>query len=1773
MKITIQAGTNTYLVADKTVAVDGVGCYEGRLQNQPALVRALSRVGAAPITISINIRNDDGFIPDSVDLWAADVAVVTDAGYEWHGKISAYDSDGAGILYTSVTEKSAPELTIQIPDEVARVVTVDENFHQSAINVTLPMAIGGTEAKPIALKGILIDKTQGIYLMCVGEIRQFVSIRVGETTLSIVDALAAGYLAYTGTSGQANYPGIAYVQISDAALRKNDDGTYVEIGAEVVGLKLGTHTLEECRNGARFLYWLLKTSTTGSWGLGVSESDIDLDSFTEAISRVDAAGLKLDGVFYFRQPAQSWIDQICQAIRGTYEIGENGKRRLFVNADAASVKTYTKKNVKLLRKGKGSYVGRVFNKGRLDFDYNPITGLFMQSAPYENSASIGDIEEQLFEGQSYLIRDMTTAQAILDYTCQKSQVGAAKVLFNTTELPENPRTGLIITLDYAEKALTGTWQITRLEIGKNVHTIEAEKYSSSIFSTGTPGTAIDWAYDPPVVSPVLPGQASGLSLENDVRPAPDGTNICVITGSFIPPNGKYISASIEYGEGFSPSTWISLGLVRGSSFEIAPVKPDQEYSIRIQMLTSTGASDFVTETITTEGDAVPPGAPDISATSYLKTATIQIILGSPPSDMAGFAIYRNIINDTLTAVQKGSCQSKDGRATFVDTDPLLTYGQTYYYWVKSFDTWGNLSAFSSVASTLISGVVSSDIVDGALARSALFAAGVVDAAAIAAAAVTEAKLATAAVTAVKVAEGAIETLKLADDAVTAAKLNVAGIDGTTGAVASGAVAELQLASNAVTEAKIAAAAVNTAQINNAALKNPLGAVASWSAKNCTTTSITEAGGVRDVSGNGNHGTAYGSVAVVNKAIGSAFEFSGGYVNGSTFDLGGSWSFSFWCERYDSATRGVLAFIFSSGAKFIRFFFEPTYLELDIYGGPAELGNIGATVGVNELAFFVGTYDGTYLKLYKNGALADSALVAIDPPGIGYMHLAAFASDVFSGYVAHPKMFNRELSAAEVKSLYMFPNDAAFGNITADLVTTGELITKTAQIKDAIISSAKISDLSADKINAGTLAAARIAAGSLSADKITGGALVVGGAAGDVNSGATTISGGKITASSITATQLNTDSVTSDKIQAGAVTSAKITTGELITLSAQIKDAIITDAKIEALDAAKITTGSLDAARIAAGSISAEKIAAGAITTAKLDVAAISMPAGAIADWSAKGSTTASIAVSNGVIDISGNGNHGTAIGGSSIVDAGAMGKVFSFDGSSGFVAANATLGSAWSASFWINPDSDGVHGAFTILAADGRYIRAFHHNTVVEFDVVPGEIGNLGVATPAGSWAHIVADYDGTTMRLYANGSLVAATAATIAAPGASAIYLGELYGLRLPGKIGHPKLFNRSLTLPEVVALYMLGKESETGQITADRIIAGAIDTNKLAAGAVTAAQVSAGAIETAALAAGAVTADKVAANAVTTDKLNANAVTTAKLATDAIKSTNYSTTAGSYLNLSDGTFVMGGSSDPKLSWSGSSLTVNGTIYSNAGKIADLEIKTNGLYNTTGELANSKYSVVGIHTAALDSPVNLFDMGGAGIRVLSYTAGPSLNSSVTIGAGGYFDGSTTPKAHINVCAEGTSKEAIYANGKITGYITNLSDKSIKSNFESVSVLSLFKQIEIESWEYDDEKIKRKEYEKLVERCLREKNKFPLPGTNDRFKFEEEKPDRHIGPVAGQFNQLFGFMSGSTESISLGDQIGVTMKALQELVDIVEKQAAKIDQLENSLSKQRQINI
>jgi len=210
-----------------------------------------------------------------------------------------------------------------------------------------------------------------------------------------------------------------------------------------------------------------------------------------------------------------------------------------------------------------------------------------------------------------------------------------------------------------------------------------------------------------------------------------------------------------------------------------------------------------------------------------------------------------------------------------------------------------------------------------------------------------------------------------------------------------------------------------------------------------------------------------------------------------------------------------------------------------------------------------------------------------------------------------------------------------------------------------------------------------------------------------------------------------------------------------------------------------------------------------------------------------------------------------------------------------------------------------------------------------------------------------------------------------------------------------------------------------------------------------------------------------------------NINAGTTtisgSKIRTGVIESNNWSTTAGTQLDLTNGTIVLGGSSSPKFSVSTSGIltaegaTINGSVTATsltattAGSIANLSISGTLTMGASGEITDSGGNFTidanGISAATgTSSPT-----GGTDPKVIN--AGNMLMYGFTSTAGGshsenylYGDGGTT--SNTNIFAEGAL--IIDANGTGTGG----TGESVKINFSDDFLLQAtegLKEIKIQS--------------------------------------------------------------------------------------------------------------
>jgi hypothetical protein len=178
-------------------------------------------------------------------------------------------------------------------------------------------------------------------------------------------------------------------------------------------------------------------------------------------------------------------------------------------------------------------------------------------------------------------------------------------------------------------------------------------------------------------------------------------------------------------------------------------------------------------------------------------------------------------------------------------------------------------------------------------------------------------------------------------------------------------------------------------------------------------------------------------------------------------------------------------------------------------------------------------------------------------------------------------------------------------------------------------------------------------------------------------------------------------------------------------------------------------------------------------------------------------------------DVSGNGRTGTISG--ATWTTGRYGSALSFDGANDWVTvADATsldLTTGMTLMAWVNPTalsgwrsmilketSEGL--AYSLYASDGSRPASYIGTT-------GGEVSTAGTTTlPLNTWSHLAATYEGTTLRLYVNGTLAGTRTTTQAIlSSTSPLRLGgnAVWGEYFQGKIDEVRIYNRALSQTDV--------------------------------------------------------------------------------------------------------------------------------------------------------------------------------------------------------------------------------------------------------------------------------------------------------------------------------------------------------------------------------------
>ena len=209
-----------------------------------------------------------------------------------------------------------------------------------------------------------------------------------------------------------------------------------------------------------------------------------------------------------------------------------------------------------------------------------------------------------------------------------------------------------------------------------------------------------------------------------------------------------------------------------------------------------------------------------------------------------------------------------------------------------------------------------------------------------------------------------------------------------------------------------------------------------------------------------------------------------------------------------------------------------------------------------------------------------------------------------------------------------------------------------------------------------------------------------------------------------------------------------------------------------------------------------------------------------------------------VTDASGNGNNGT-IANATWAASGKYGKALQFNGTSALVtipdSASLHLSSAMTLEAWVNPSTVNANWRDVIYKGnDNYYLEATSTNAsrpdagMIAGGSYADAFGTS--ALPANTWSYLTETYDGTTLRLYVNGTQVASTAHTGAiATSTNPLQIGgdSLYGQYFAGLIDEVRVYNTALTATQIQtdeATPMSGPTAP-GTLTATAVSGGEVD------------------------------------------------------------------------------------------------------------------------------------------------------------------------------------------------------------------------------------------------------------------------------------------------------------------------------------------------------------
>jgi len=209
-------------------------------------------------------------------------------------------------------------------------------------------------------------------------------------------------------------------------------------------------------------------------------------------------------------------------------------------------------------------------------------------------------------------------------------------------------------------------------------------------------------------------------------------------------------------------------------------------------------------------------------------------------------------------------------------------------------------------------------------------------------------------------------------------------------------------------------------------------------------------------------------------------------------------------------------------------------------------------------------------------------------------------------------------------------------------------------------------------------------------------------------------------------------------------------------------------------------------------------------------------------------------------DVSGTGNSGTITGDPGLNSDGIAGSSgYDLDGSGDYVripdssSLEMSDTDAVTVSTWVNKDAVQSGWIALVQKSDRSYNLQFQNGNTPVFTIYDSNwhTADSDITAQNGRWLHLVGTFDGSTVRMYVNGTLVGtATATEIADSGGADLGIGEnldTSGREVDAQMDEVRIYDRALSSSEARSLY--NATSSGSLTTGTKVYSSSRDVNRL--------------------------------------------------------------------------------------------------------------------------------------------------------------------------------------------------------------------------------------------------------------------------------------------------------------------------------------------------------